>query len=41
LYGNSVRLSPPLNITKANVDEAIDILDKSLSHVEQTEMGNS
>src|SRR5215472_224206 len=30
LYGNVIRLSPMLNIAKADVDEAIGILDKSL-----------
>lgn len=33
LYGNVVRLSPPLNITKADVDEAIRALDKSFAAV--------
>jgi 4-aminobutyrate aminotransferase-like enzyme len=33
LYGNVVRLSPPLNISKADVDEAIRMLDKSFSEV--------
>ena len=33
LYGNVVRLSPPLNISKTDVDEAIGILDKSFSEV--------
>ncbi len=33
LYGNVVRLSPPLNISKADVDEAISILDKSFSEL--------
>jgi len=31
-----VRLSPPLNINKADVDDAIDILDRSLSAVGKT-----
>ena len=30
LFGNVIRLSPPLNIAKADVDEAIRLLDKSL-----------
>jgi len=30
LYGNVIRLSPPLNIAKGDVDEAIRILDESL-----------
>lgn len=33
LFGNVVRLSPPLNIAKADVDEAVKLLDKSLSEV--------
>jgi 4-aminobutyrate aminotransferase len=33
LYGNVIRLSPMLNIGKADVDEAIKLLDKSLSEV--------
>jgi 4-aminobutyrate aminotransferase len=33
LYGNVIRLSPMLNISKAEVDEALRILDKSLSEV--------
>ena len=36
LFGNTVRLSPPLNIDKADVDAAIDILDRSLSAVGKT-----
>ena len=36
LSGNTVRLSPPLNINKADVDTAIDILDRSLSDVAKT-----
>jgi len=30
LYANVVRMSPPLNITKADVDQALKMLDKSL-----------
>jgi 4-aminobutyrate aminotransferase len=33
LYGNVLRLSPMLNISKADVDEALRILDKSFSEV--------
>jgi 4-aminobutyrate aminotransferase-like enzyme len=33
LYGNVIRLSPPLNISKGDVDEAVRLLDKSLSEV--------
>jgi 4-aminobutyrate aminotransferase-like enzyme len=34
LYGNVIRLSPPLNIAKADVDDAIDILDQAFAAVE-------
>jgi 4-aminobutyrate aminotransferase len=33
LYGNVVRLSPMLNISQGDVDEAIRILDKSFSEI--------
>jgi 4-aminobutyrate aminotransferase len=33
LYGNVVRLSPMLNISKADVDEGIRLLDKSFSEI--------
>ncbi len=33
LYGNVVRLSPMLNISKADVDEAVRVLDKSFAEV--------
>jgi len=33
LYGNVIRMSPMLNISKADVDEALRMLDKSLSEV--------
>jgi 4-aminobutyrate aminotransferase len=31
LYGNVIRMSPPLNIAKADVDQALAALDKSLT----------
>jgi 4-aminobutyrate aminotransferase-like enzyme len=31
LYGNVVRISPPLNVTKSEVDDFIQAMDKSLS----------
>jgi 4-aminobutyrate aminotransferase-like enzyme len=31
LMGNAIRMSPPLNISKADVDEAIGIMDQSLT----------
>jgi 4-aminobutyrate aminotransferase-like enzyme len=33
LYGNVVRTSPPLNIGKADVDEAISIMDQAMTAV--------
>ena len=33
LYGNVLRVSPMLNISKADVDEAIKLLDKSFGEV--------
>jgi 4-aminobutyrate aminotransferase-like enzyme len=35
LYGNVIRMSPPLNIAKSDVDEAIHIMDEALSAVRQ------
>jgi 4-aminobutyrate aminotransferase-like enzyme len=35
LYGNVIRMSPPLNIAKTDVDEAIHIMDEALSAVQQ------
>jgi len=33
LYGNVIRLSPMLNIAKADVDEAVRVLDLALSEI--------
>src|SRR5271155_1011844 len=33
LYGNVIRLAPPMNISKADVDEGIRLLDKSFGEV--------
>jgi alanine-glyoxylate transaminase / (R)-3-amino-2-methylpropionate-pyruvate transaminase len=33
LYGNVVRTSPPLNISKADVDEAISIMDQAMTAI--------
>jgi 4-aminobutyrate aminotransferase-like enzyme len=33
LYGNVIRMSPPMNIAKADVDQAINIMDKALANV--------
>ena len=35
LYGNVIRMSPPLNIAKSDVDEAIRIMNEALSAVRQ------
>lgn len=37
LYGNAIRMSPPLNISKADVDEAIRALDKAFAAVTQAQ----
>ena len=33
LYGNVLRISPPLNIAKTDVDEFAKLLDRSFSQV--------
>jgi 4-aminobutyrate aminotransferase-like enzyme len=33
LYGNTIRMAPPMNISKADVDEGIRMLDKSFGEV--------
>jgi 4-aminobutyrate aminotransferase-like enzyme len=33
LHGNVIRLAPPMNISKADVDEGIRLLDKSLAEI--------
>jgi alanine-glyoxylate transaminase/(R)-3-amino-2-methylpropionate-pyruvate transaminase len=33
MYANVIRMAPPMNISKADVDEAIRLLDKSFSEV--------
>ena len=35
IAGNVIRMSPPLNIAKSDVDEAIRIMDEALSAVRQ------
>ncbi len=35
LWGNVIRMSPPMNISKADVDEAIRLLDRALAAVEE------
>jgi 4-aminobutyrate aminotransferase len=35
LYGNTIRLTPPLNIGKTDVDEAVRILDQAFTEIEQ------
>lgn len=34
LYGNVIRISPPLNINKADVDDALKMMDQALGEVE-------
>lgn len=34
LYGNVVRMAPPMNISKADVDEGIRLLDKTFSEIQ-------
>ncbi len=41
LYGNVIRMSPPLNITKADVDEACRMLDKAFAAVEEGRMAGT
>jgi 4-aminobutyrate aminotransferase len=36
LYGNVIRITPPLNISKADVDEAVRILDEAFAEVERS-----
>ncbi len=33
LHGNVIRLAPPMNISKADVDEGIRLLDKSFGEI--------
>ena len=33
LYGNVIRMAPPMNIAKADVDEGIRLLDKSFAEL--------
>jgi len=35
MLGNVIRMSPPLNISKADVDEAVTVLDRSLATVSE------
>jgi 4-aminobutyrate aminotransferase-like enzyme len=37
LHGNAIRISPPLNITKSDVDDAVRMLDKALGEVDLRE----
>jgi 4-aminobutyrate aminotransferase-like enzyme len=36
LYGNVIRMSPPLNITKSDVDEAIRMMDEAFTTIQPT-----
>jgi 4-aminobutyrate aminotransferase-like enzyme len=33
MYANVIRMAPPMNISKTDVDEGIRLLDKSFSEV--------
>jgi 4-aminobutyrate aminotransferase len=41
LHGNVIRMSPPLNIAKSDVDEAARILDECLVAVEEAQMAGT
>jgi len=41
LYGNVIRLTPPMNIGRADVDQFIQLLDKSLSAVAAATVGGA
>ncbi|HEY2390842.1 MAG TPA: aminotransferase class III-fold pyridoxal phosphate-dependent enzyme, partial [Candidatus Angelobacter sp.] len=41
LYGNVIRMSPPLNISKGDVDEAIRIMDQALTQMQPSMAGVS
>ncbi len=41
LHGNVIRMSPPLNISKADVDEAARCLDRALTRVAQPAMAGA
>ena len=41
LYGNVIRMSPPLNIDKSDVDEAIRIMDQALTQMQPALAGIS
>jgi 4-aminobutyrate aminotransferase-like enzyme len=34
LYGNVVRMTPPMNISRGDVDEFLERLDRSLSEID-------
>jgi 4-aminobutyrate aminotransferase-like enzyme len=35
LLGNVVRIAPPLNVTRNEIDHALDVLDRSFAHLGQ------
>jgi 4-aminobutyrate aminotransferase-like enzyme len=35
LYGNVIRMSPPMNIARADVDAAVRVMDQALASVRQ------
>lgn len=41
MFGNVIRLSPPMNIGKSDVDEAVRIMDEELVAVEESRMAGA
>jgi 4-aminobutyrate aminotransferase-like enzyme len=41
LFGNVIRTSPPLNISKADVDEAIRIMDQAFTAMSSPQMAGA
>jgi 4-aminobutyrate aminotransferase len=37
LYGNVIRISPPLTVSEAQIDQALEILDYALATVHETQ----
>ena len=38
MFGNVIRISPPMNIGRADVDQFLEILDRSLAAAQRTLM---
>jgi 4-aminobutyrate aminotransferase len=41
MYNNVVRMSPPMNIARSDVDEALHLLDESFAAVTQRTMATA